>query len=97
MTRYETAREGVHDLEGLSLDMQQAITQARTATRDLAHLEDLVALPGAMAGLAQMGAVIGKMRAASQRVEESVENPEEDSDPHPLQHLSPLPSLVYLK
>ena len=51
---------------------------------DLPPLEELVALQEAMAGLAQMGAVMGRMRAASQRDEESAEKLREDPDPQPL-------------
>ena len=60
-------------LGGVLEQLAQAMTEARKATEDLPPLEELAALQEAMAGLAQMGAVMGRMRAASQRDEESVE------------------------
>ena len=57
-------------LDGVLEQLAQAMTEARKATEDhLPPLEELAALQEAMAGLAQMGAVMGKMRAASQRDE----------------------------
>ena len=80
----ELAEEQPLDFERLPEDLEEALTQARRATEDLPPLEELAALQEAMAGLAQMGAVMGRMRAASQRDEESVENSGEDPDPQPL-------------
>ena len=84
MTSDELEEEQPPVFERLPEDLEEALAQARRATEDLPPLEELVALQEAMAGLAQMGAVMGRMRAASQGDEESVENPGENPDPQPL-------------
>ena len=83
MTNDELEEEQPPVFERLPEDLEEALMHARKATEELPPLEELAALQEAMAGLAQMGAVMGRMRAASQLDEESVENPEEDSEPHP--------------
>ena len=80
----ELAEEQPLEFERLPEDLEEALAQARRATEDLPPLEELAALQEAMAGLAQMGAVMRRVRAASQRDEESVENPGEDPGPQPL-------------
>ena len=84
MTNDELEEEQPPVLERLPEDLEDALTWARRATEELPPLEELAALQEAMAGLAQMGALMGRMRAASQGDEESVENPGEDPDPQPL-------------
>lgn len=84
MTNDELEEEQPPVFERLPEDLEEALIHARKATEELPPLEELAALQEAMAGLAQIGAVMGRMRAASQRDEESVENPGEDPDPQPL-------------
>jgi hypothetical protein len=65
------------DLEGLPEDVQQAMARARRATEELPPLEELAALQEAMLGLAEMSALVGRLRKGPGGEEESVEEPAE--------------------
>ena len=79
VTNDETPRAELPDLEDLPEDVQKAMARARRATEELPPLEELAALQEAMLGLAEMSAVVGRMRP-SPREDEAGEKPE--GDPH---------------
>ena len=56
--------EEVPGLEGLCEELEQALGQVRRATEELPPLEELAMLQETMAGLAQVGSVLGQMQLA---------------------------------
>jgi hypothetical protein len=75
VTKNESPRGEVPDLEDLPQDVQQALARARKATEESPPLEELADLQEAMLGLAEMSAVVGRMRLASEQGRESGEEP----------------------
>jgi hypothetical protein len=67
VTKDDSLRYKVPELEDLPYDVQEALVRARKATEELPPLEELAALEEAMLGLAEMSAVVGRMRLASRR------------------------------
>jgi hypothetical protein len=71
VTNNESTTAEHPDLENLPEDVQQAMARARRATEELPPLEELAALQEAMLGLAEMSALVGRLR----------EGPGEDGEP----------------
>jgi hypothetical protein len=67
------------DLDDMPEDVQQAMARARKATEELPPLEELAVLQEAMLGLAEMSAVVGRMRLAAEEKMNSGEEPEQRS------------------
>jgi hypothetical protein len=66
--------------EGVSEELEEALARVRGATEELPPLDELAALQEAMAGLAQMGAVLQSLRRTSREDAEAEEKPAEDHD-----------------
>ena len=61
--------------------MEENLPGVHGATEELPPLDELAAVLEAMAGLAQMGAVVQSLRKACEGDGEAVDGPVEDSDP----------------
>jgi hypothetical protein len=72
----DSRSEGLPELEGVSEEMVEALARARRATEELPPLEELAALQEAMAGLAEIGALLDGMRLACKRREKPAEGPD---------------------
>ncbi len=77
MTNNESTTAEPPDLENLPEDVQQAMARARRATEELPPLEELAALQEAMLGLAEMSALVGRLREGPGGEEEPGEEPAE--------------------
>lgn len=62
----------VPGLDGLSEDLEQALRQVRRATEELPPLEELAGLQETMAGLSQVGSVVGRMQSAAEQEAEAL-------------------------
>jgi hypothetical protein len=80
VTNNESTTAGSPDLENLPEDVQQAMARARRATKELPPLEELAALQEAMLGLAEMSALLGRLRGGPGGEEESGEDAAEKPD-----------------
>jgi hypothetical protein len=75
VTKDESLRYKVPELEDLPEDVQQALARVRQATEELPPLEELAVLQETMLGLAEVSAMVGRMRLASRQERESGEEP----------------------
>jgi hypothetical protein len=69
----ETRPGGFPEHGGVSEEMEEALARVRRATEELPPLEELAALQEAMAGLAEMGALLDGMRLGCERREKPAE------------------------
>lgn len=60
--------------------MEEALARARKATEEVPPLEELAGLQEAMTGLAEMGALLERMRLACEGTGERREKPTEGAD-----------------
>ena len=67
-------------IEDVSEDLENALDRLRGATEELPPLDELAALQEAMAGLAQMGVVLQRLRRTSGEETEAEERPEGELD-----------------
>jgi hypothetical protein len=77
VTKNESTTGEPPALENLPEDVQQAMARARRATEELPPLEELAALQEAMLGLAEMSAVVGRLRRRPCEGDEPGEDPAE--------------------
>lgn len=75
------AAEEAPELAHLSEELEEALARVHGATEELPPLDELAAVLEAMAGLAQMGAVVQSLRKACEGDGEAGDDPVEDSDP----------------
>jgi len=66
--------------EDVSEELEEALARVRGATKETPPLDQLAALQEAMAGLAQMGAVVQSLRRTSQEDVDAEEKPADDHD-----------------
>ena len=67
-------------IEDVSQELEDALARLRGATEELPPLDELAALQEAMAGLAQMGAVLQSLRRTSHEDAEAEEKPADEHD-----------------
>lgn len=78
VTKNESPRPEVPDLENLPEEVQKAMARARKATEELPPLEELAALQEAMFGLAEMSAVVGRLRLSFEQEKQSRRKPTQE-------------------
>ena len=67
-------------IDQVSEELEDAVARLRGATEELPPLDELAALQEAMAGLAQMGAVLQSLRRTSRESTEAEEEPADEHD-----------------
>jgi hypothetical protein len=67
----DSLAEEVPGLDGLSGELEQALGQVRRAIEELPPLEEVAGLQETMAGLAQVGSVVGRMQLAAEQEAEA--------------------------
>jgi len=77
------AAEEAPELAHLSEELEEALARLHGATEELPPLDELAAMQEAMAGLAQVGAVVQSLRRAREG-EGGAGVPVEDTDPQDL-------------
>jgi len=84
MCTEDKAAEEAPGLEYRSEELEEALARVHGAPGELPPMNELAAVQEAMAGLAQMGAVVQSVRKACEGEGEAVDDPVEDSDPQDL-------------
>ena len=80
----DKAAQEAPELERLSEELEEALARVHGATEELPPLDELAAVLEAMAGLAQMGAVVQSLRKACEGDGEAVDDSVEGSNPQDL-------------